>query len=80
RAVAAIETRLGRAIALKDFFMTQDLASLAQRLDGDAACPAGIPLAPADAAIPLAPLQHRLWLAQRFHREHVGHNVVGALR
>ncbi|WP_333982202.1 amino acid adenylation domain-containing protein [Burkholderia gladioli] len=80
RAVAAIETRLGRAIALKDFFMTQDLASLAQRLDGDAARPAGIPLAPADAAIPLAPLQHRLWLAQRFHREHVGHNVVGALR
>nr|ADU90660.1 putative syringomycin synthetase [Collimonas sp. MPS11E8] len=79
RAVALIETRLQREIALKDFFAASDLAALARQLDHGAAY-APIPLAPPDQAMPLSPYQKRLWLMQAFNRGSVDYNVVGALR
>ncbi|MBG1251485.1 non-ribosomal peptide synthetase [Burkholderia pseudomallei] len=79
RAVALIETRMAREIALKDFFAADDLAALARALDA-ASAHAGIPVAPAGAAIPLSPSQQRLWLVQAFNRGSVDYNVVGALR
>ncbi|AJX35693.1 non-ribosomal peptide synthetase [Burkholderia oklahomensis] len=79
RAVALIETRLAREIALKDFFAAEDLAALARALDAAGAY-AGIPAAPAGAPVPLSPYQQRLWLVQAFNRGSVDYNVVGALR
>ncbi|WP_211472188.1 non-ribosomal peptide synthase/polyketide synthase [Collimonas humicola] len=79
RAVALIETRLQREIALKDFFAASDLAALARQLDQGSAY-ARIPLAQPDQPTPLSPYQKRLWLMQAFKRDSVDYNVVGALR
>ncbi|MDQ1815072.1 amino acid adenylation domain-containing protein [Massilia sp. CCM 9210] len=79
RAVSLIETRLGRDIALKDFFGAGDLAALARQLDESAAY-APIALAQPEQRTPLSPYQKRLWLMQAFQRNSVDYNVVGALR
>jgi len=79
KAVGLIETRLGREIALKDFFAAADLAGLARVVDAGAAYCA-IPAVSALAPVPLSPYQQRLWLTQAFSREQTDYNVVGALR
>ncbi len=78
RAVAAIESELGRECALQAFLASPTLAALAAHID---AAPdyLRIPRTKAGEKPPLSPLQRRLWLMQQFAPESVDYNVVGAI-
>ena len=78
RAVAAIESELGRECPLQAFLASPTLGALAAHVD---AAPEyrRIPRAKAGEKPPLSPLQRRLWLMQQFAPGSVDYNVVGAI-